>query len=67
MDNEPKHLIAFKAGRVMKFEDYGDDKYKFPKVYLYPQKLINYILLSQVQQVQNVAIENYQKKKERCI
>ena len=22
----------------MKFEDYGDDKYKFPEVYLYPKK-----------------------------
>ena len=22
----------------MKFEDYGDDKYKFPEVYLYPEK-----------------------------
>ena len=30
-DNEPKHLISFKAGRVMKFEDYGDDKYKFQR------------------------------------
>ena len=38
LDNEPKHLISFKSGRVMKFEDYGDDKYKFPKVYLYPEK-----------------------------
>jgi len=37
-DNEPKHLISFKAGRVMKFEDYGDDKYKFPEIYLYPEK-----------------------------
>ena len=37
-DNKPKHLISFKAGRVMKFEDYGDDKYKFPEVYLYPKK-----------------------------
>ena len=26
LDNEPKHLISFKAGRVMKFKDYGDDK-----------------------------------------
>ena len=38
LDNEPKHLISFKAGRVMKFEDYGDDKYKFPEVYLFPEK-----------------------------
>ena len=38
LDNAPKHLISFKAGRVMKFEDYGDDKYKFPEVYLYPEK-----------------------------
>ena len=37
-DNEPKHLISFKAGRVMKFEDYGDKKYKFPSTYLYPEK-----------------------------
>ena len=37
-DNEPKHLVSFKAGRVMKFKDYGDDKYKFPEVYLYPKK-----------------------------
>ena len=22
----------------MKFEDYGDDKYKFPEVYLFPEK-----------------------------
>jgi len=38
LDNEPKHLISFKAGRVMKFKDYGDDKYRFPEVYLYPKK-----------------------------
>ena len=37
-DNEPKHLISFKAGRVMKFEDDGEEKYKFPKTYLYPEK-----------------------------
>ena len=37
-DNEPKHLISFKAGRVMKFEDYGEEKYKFPEVYLFPEK-----------------------------
>ena len=38
LDNEPKHLISFKSGRAMKFEDYGDDKFKFPKVYLFPEK-----------------------------
>ena len=38
LDNEPKHLISFKAGRVMKFADYGDEKYKFPEVYLYPEQ-----------------------------
>ena len=38
LDNEPKHLISFKSGRVMKFKDYGDDKYKFPDVYLFPEK-----------------------------
>ena len=37
-DNEPKHLISFKAGRVMKFEDDGDEKYKFPETYLFPEK-----------------------------
>ena len=38
LDNEPKHLISFKAGRVMKFEDDGEEKYKFPETYLYPEK-----------------------------
>ncbi|MDC3234129.1 hypothetical protein OA980_01095 [Prochlorococcus sp. AH-716-A06] len=38
LDNEPKHLISFKSGRAMKFEDYGDDKFKFPEVYLFPEK-----------------------------
>ena len=38
LDNEQKHLISFKAGRVMKFEDYGDDKYKFPEAYLFSEK-----------------------------
>ena len=37
-DNEPKHLISFKAGRVMEFEDDGEEKYKFPETYLYPEK-----------------------------
>ena len=37
-DDEPKHLISFKSGRVMKFEDYGDEKYKFPKSFLWPEK-----------------------------
>ena len=40
-DNEPKHLISFKAGRVMKFADYGDEKYKFPTTYLFPQESNN--------------------------
>ena len=40
-DDEPKHLISFKSGRVMKFEDYGDEKYKFPKTYLFPQESNN--------------------------
>ena len=40
-DNEPKHLVSFKSGRVMKFEDYGDEKYKFPKTYLFPQESNN--------------------------
>ena len=31
LDNEPNHLISFKAGRVMKFLDDGEDKYKFPE------------------------------------
>ena len=37
-DNEPKHLISFKAGRVMMFEDYGEEKYRWPKTYLFPKK-----------------------------
>ncbi len=37
-DNEAKHLISFKAGRVMEFEDDGEEKYKFPETYLYPEK-----------------------------
>ena len=37
-DYEPNHLISFKAGRVMKFEDDGKEKYKFPATYLYPEK-----------------------------
>ncbi len=37
-DNEPKHLISFKAGRVMKFEDYGEEKYRWPETYLFPEK-----------------------------
>ena len=37
-DGEPKHLISFKAGRVMKFEDYGEEKYEYPKTYLFPQE-----------------------------
>ena len=41
LDNEPKHLISFKSGRVMKFADYGDAKYKFPKTYLFPQESNN--------------------------
>tara|TARA_Y100001970_G_C14013912_1_gene739952 strand:+ start:329 stop:712 length:384 start_codon:yes stop_codon:yes gene_type:complete len=38
LDNKPKHLISFKAGRVMKFEDDGEEKYKYPETYLYPEK-----------------------------
>ena len=37
-DNKPKHLVSFKAGRVMEFEDDGEEKYKFPKTFLYPEK-----------------------------
>ena len=37
-DNEPKHLISFKAGRVMKFEDDGEEKYRWPETYLFPEK-----------------------------
>ena len=44
LDNEPKNLISFKAGRVMKFEDYGDDKFKFPEIYLFQRKLIKIFL-----------------------
>ena len=37
-DNQPRHLISFKAGRAMLFEDDGDEKYKFPETFLYPEK-----------------------------
>ena len=37
-DNEPKHLISFKAGRVMKFKDDGEEKYRWPNTYLFPEK-----------------------------
>ena len=35
---EPKHLISFKAGRVMKFGDTGDESYKYPATSLHPEK-----------------------------
>ena len=37
-DGEPKHLISFKAGRVMEFEDSGDVKYEYPNTYLFPEE-----------------------------
>ena len=37
-DNEPKHLISFKAGRVMKFGDDGEEEYRWPKTYLFPEE-----------------------------
>ena len=37
-DNEPRHSISFKNGRAMLFEDDGDEKYKFPKSFLWPEK-----------------------------
>ena len=37
-DNEPKHLISFKAGRVMKFGDHGEEEYRWPKTYLFPEE-----------------------------
>ena len=37
-DGEPNHLISFKAGRVMKFADTGDESYKYPTTYLFPEK-----------------------------
>ena len=40
-DNDAKHLILFKAGRVMKFEDYGDKKYKFQKTSLFLEESNN--------------------------
>tara|TARA_Y100000287_G_scaffold184344_1_gene185103 strand:- start:1196 stop:1594 length:399 start_codon:yes stop_codon:yes gene_type:complete len=36
-DNNPKHLISLKAGRVMNFKDSGEDKYKWPRTYLFPE------------------------------
>ena len=40
-DNDAKHLILFKASRVMKFEDYADEKYKFPKTSLFQEESNN--------------------------
>ena len=37
-DGEPNHLISFRAGRVMKFEDTGDESYKYSANYLFPEK-----------------------------
>ena len=37
-DDEPRHSISFKNGRYMVFEDDGDEKYKFPKTFLWPEK-----------------------------
>ena len=67
LDNEPKHLISFKAGRVMKFADYGDDKYKFPEVYLYPEQTNKQYSYFPSTAGTNVAIENLQEKKEKII
>ena len=36
-DDDPRHSISFKNGRYMLFEDDGDDKYKFPKTFLWPE------------------------------
>ena len=38
-DDEPRHAIFFKNGRAMLFEDDGDEKYKFPKSFLWPEKI----------------------------
>ena len=37
-DGEPNRLISFRAGRVMKFEDSGDDSNRYPDTYLFPEK-----------------------------
>ena len=37
-DDDPRHSISFKNGRYMLFEDDGDQKYKFPKTFLWPEK-----------------------------
>ena len=36
-DDEPRHSISFKNGRYMLFEHDGDDKFKFPKTFLWPE------------------------------
>ena len=37
-DNEPKHLISFRAGRVMKFGDDGEEECRWPKTFLFPEE-----------------------------
>ena len=37
-DNEPKHLISFKAGRVMKSKEDSEENYRSPNTYLFPEK-----------------------------
>ena len=36
-DGEPKHLVEIKAGRGMKLLGYGEEKYSWPIIYLYPE------------------------------
>ena len=66
-DNEPKHLISFKAGRVMKFEIMEMININFQRYIYIQRKLISNTLIFQVQQVQNVVTENLQEKREKII
>ena len=66
-DDDPRHSISFKNGRYMLFEDDGDEKYKFPKTFLWPEKLISDIHTFQVQPVRSVVQENLLKKRENFI
>ena len=66
-DNQPRHLISFKAGRAMLFEDDGDEKYKFSGTFYSLRNLTRDLSTFQVQQVPNAVLENYLKKKGNSI
>ena len=38
MDGLPKYVLEVKAGRGMRLDGHGEDEYKWPDVYLFPEK-----------------------------